>query len=173
MPQHILQTLIEDLEAQQAPDKTVYHTPHTQFTIEIDKDHTATLTLDDESLHALNNLKIELEDPLSDKEKSELFFVTFKNTEFDFGTAIEAMKKGFKVSRKGWNGKNMYLAIQEGSTITPDKARSGAAKALAEEGKEEIKILPHIDMRSAQGDVVVGWLASQTDMLAEDWILVG
>lgn len=90
---------------------------------------------------------------------------------FSFGTAIEALKQGLKVARKGWNGKNMYLSLQEGSLIPKERARSGAAKCLAEEGVEEIKILPHIDMRSAQGECVVGWVASQTDMLAEDWMI--
>jgi hypothetical protein len=87
----------------------------------------------------------------------------------DFGEAIRAMKAGKKVAREGWNGKGMYLAIQPGSTIFAEQARGGVAKALADAGVEQMNILPHIDMKSAQGEVVVGWLASQTDMLAEDW----
>jgi hypothetical protein len=92
--------------------------------------------------------------------------------EFDFGEAIRLLKSGEKVARKGWNGKGMYLSIQVGSVIPKENARGGVAKCIAEEGKEEITILPHIDMRSAQGECVVGWLASQTDMLAEDWVIV-
>lgn len=70
----------------------------------------------------------------------------------NFGQAIEALKSGKKVARKGWNGKNMYLELQR-----PD---------------EHSKMtLPYIYMRTAQGDFVP-WLASQTDMLAEDWIIV-
>lgn len=91
----------------------------------------------------------------------------------NFGQAIEAMKVGQRVSRAGWNGKGMWLAIQPGSTIAPEHARGGAAKGRADEGADEIIILPHIDMRAADGSVVVGWLASQTDMLAEDWSIVG
>lgn len=90
----------------------------------------------------------------------------------DFGNAIRALKAGKKVAREGWNGKGMWLSIQEGSTITHEQARGGAAKARAEEGATEIKILPHIDMRAADGSIVVGWLASQTDMLAEDWTII-
>lgn len=70
----------------------------------------------------------------------------------NFGQAIEALKSGKKVARKGWNGKNMHLELQR-----PD---------------EHSKMtLPYIFMYTAQGDNVP-WLASQTDMLAEDWVTV-
>ena len=89
-----------------------------------------------------------------------------------FGQAIEALKAGKKVSRKGWNGKGMFLAIQKGSVINSEQARGGVAKYLADDGQDEIKIGDHIDMKAADGSVVVGWLASQTDMLSEDWEIV-
>ena len=89
-----------------------------------------------------------------------------------FGLAIEALKMGRRVARVGWNGKGMWLALQPGSVITPEQARGGAAKGRADEGATGITILPHIDMRAADGSIVVGWLASQTDMLAEDWQIV-
>jgi hypothetical protein len=91
---------------------------------------------------------------------------------FDFGEALNQLRGGLKVQRKGWNGKGMYLALQNGSTIPKEHARGGVAKCIASEGVEEIVIGAHIDMRAADGSVVVGWLASQTDMLAEDWVLV-
>ncbi|WP_024349648.1 DUF2829 domain-containing protein [Aurantimonas coralicida] len=90
-----------------------------------------------------------------------------------FGHALVALKAGHRVARAGWNGKGMWLAIQEGSTIAAEYARGGATKGRANEGAAEISILPHIDMRAADGSIVVGWLASQTDMLADDWTIVG
>lgn len=90
----------------------------------------------------------------------------------NFGQAIQALKDGRRVARGGWNGKGMYLALQQGSEITSAQARGGVAKFLAEDGAEIITINPHIDMKAADGTCVVGWLASQTDMLAEDWELV-
>lgn len=90
----------------------------------------------------------------------------------NFGEAIEALKKGSRVARQGWNGKGMYLALQAGSVITREQARGGVAKCLAESGQETITICPHIDMKAADGTCVVGWLASQTDMLSEDWVIV-
>lgn len=56
--------------------------------------------------------------------------------------------------------------------ISKDKARGGAAKAVADEGVENITILPHIDMKLVDGSVLVGWLASQIDLLAIDWFVV-
>lgn len=90
----------------------------------------------------------------------------------NFGDALVALKEGKKVARVGWNGKGMYLALQEGSVITADKARGGVAKCLADSGEKEITICPHIDMKAADGTCVVGWFASQTDMLAEDWQII-
>lgn len=93
------------------------------------------------------------------------------NEALTFGDALKALKDGRRVARRGWNGKGMWIALQEGSVIPAEAARGGAAKGRAEEGATEIVILPHIDMRAADGSIVVGWLASQTDMLAEDWVL--
>lgn len=90
-----------------------------------------------------------------------------------FGLAIEALKKGARVARAGWNGKGMWLALTPGSVIPFEAARSGACKAQAEaEGVASITILSHIDMCAADGSIVIGWLASQTDMLADDWAIV-
>lgn len=95
----------------------------------------------------------------------------------DFGDAIRAMKAGKKVARAGWNGKNMWVALTPGSQFPADMARAGhAARHRADEMDTTtglfIVLMPHIDMRAADGSMVVGWLASQTDMLAEDWRIV-
>ena len=94
----------------------------------------------------------------------------------DFGDAIREMKMGRKVARRGWNGKNMWVALTPGSTCPAGSARDGHAtfhRAVELPSAEsEVVLLPHIDMRTADGSMVVGWLASQTDMLAEDWVIV-
>lgn len=90
-----------------------------------------------------------------------------------FGLAIEAMKKGHKVARKGWNGKGMFLFIQEGSRIETKDIRAELMKEYCKSRAiQHVKINPHIDMKAADGSHVVGWLASQTDMLSEDWYIV-
>lgn len=93
-----------------------------------------------------------------------------------FGEALEVIKAGGRVQRTGWNGKGMWIAVTPGSAIHSDQARAGAAQHLAAERErgpdtdtDAMDISPHIDMRAADGSLVIGWLASQTDMLANDW----
>ncbi|MDE7426126.1 MAG: DUF2829 domain-containing protein [Lachnospiraceae bacterium] len=76
-----------------------------------------------------------------------------------FGIAVELLKKGFKVAREGWNGKGMYLFLAHGEDIQ-------SCTGINE------KCVDVICMKTAQDTVVFGWLASQTDMLAEDWVIV-
>lgn len=92
-----------------------------------------------------------------------------------FGMAIEAMKRGKKVARKGWNGKGMWLCIPlvEGPNEIPATGIWGKPNAeYAEQNGGTVKVMPYITMKAADGSIVMGWLASQTDMLAEDWTIV-
>lgn len=88
---------------------------------------------------------------------------------FDFGKAIDALKRGFKVSRKGWNGKGMFLVYVPGTVDAKLNEGTPYEKALK---SNIVTINPHIDMLTATGEFQPGWLASQTDMLAEDWGMV-
>ncbi len=97
----------------------------------------------------------------------------------DFGEAIVAMKEGLRVARAGWNGKGMWIALTPASEFAAPLAKHGhAARHLADDmaaagnPNGSIQLTAHIDMKAADGSLVVGWLASQTDMLAEDWQLV-
>lgn len=91
-----------------------------------------------------------------------------------FGHAIEALKAGRKVARSGWNGKGMWLVLVPGTKDVALRAGTPYEKALGD--VPPIEILPHIDMwtTNAQGRraMLPGWLASQTDMLANDWTIV-
>lgn len=85
----------------------------------------------------------------------------------NFGQALEALKQGKRVERKGWNGKGMFLVLVPGSQgLTVEEGRPFAKAGLPVGTK--FNYLPHIDMFTVQGNFVP-WLASQTDMLAEDW----
>jgi len=93
-----------------------------------------------------------------------------------FGEAIEALKTGTIVSRAGWNGKGMFIFLNKGSRdiSTPDEKGistvEGVPFELFESGdKGTVTRLPNINMRAASGSTITGWLASQTDILAEDW----
>lgn len=93
---------------------------------------------------------------------------------FTFGEAIRRLKAGQKVARKGWNGNGMFLYFTDSSICPFEDLRGNAKKHITEKttGKDGAFINAHIDMRAADGTIVVGWLASQTDMLMEDWVIV-
>lgn len=84
----------------------------------------------------------------------------------DFSEALKAIKAGERVQRAGWNGKGMFLFLVPGSTF---KVNRPPLLGIYPEGTE-VRYHAHIDMKTAQGDVVP-WLASQTDVLADDWQL--
>lgn len=86
---------------------------------------------------------------------------------FNFGHALQCLKDGKKVARSGWNGKGMFLFLVPGSRFIVNRA---PLLGIYPEGTE-IQYHAHIDMKTAQ-DTVVPWLASQTDVLAEDWEIV-
>ncbi|MBR9765463.1 MAG: DUF2829 domain-containing protein [Rhodobacteraceae bacterium] len=90
----------------------------------------------------------------------------------DFGDALRALKAGAKVARQGWNGKGMYLWLLPAATIKAEWCREEHLKAVAEANGGEIEALGSIRMMTADRKILTGWLASQTDMLAEDWVVV-
>lgn len=91
---------------------------------------------------------------------------------FDFGKAIEVLKNGKRVARAGWNGKGMYLWLLPAAKVKAEWCREPWLKNVAEENGGEIDALGSIRMMTADNKVLTGWLASQADMLAEDWMLV-
>ena len=89
------------------------------------------------------------------------------NKKMNFGGAIEALKQGKKVAREGWNGKGMLLYyVSEGRY----PVKMEVAKEIADE-EGMVNYGAYIAMKTAQGNVVP-WLASQTDVLGEDWVIV-
>lgn len=92
----------------------------------------------------------------------------------DFGKAIETLKEGKKVARRGWNGKGMFIYLVQETKVSVPNLRNEAMRhvGMNKVTADKVAINAHIDMQAADGSIVVGWLASQTDMLAEDWKLV-
>ena len=96
-----------------------------------------------------------------------------KTNLLNFGEAIEALKGGKCVARQGWNGKDMFIYLNKGSLandllLVGDY--EGIDKSLFEKGDNgTVARLPNINMKTASGSTLTGWLASQTDILATDW----
>ena len=85
---------------------------------------------------------------------------TGKGQEITFGEALRFLKLGKRVTRAGWNGKDMWLKL-----VPADLADRVAFQYAA------LNALPWIGMKTAD-DKFVPWLASQTDVLAEDWLVI-
>ena len=83
----------------------------------------------------------------------------------NFGQAIEVLKTGNKVTRVGWNGKDVFLFLVQGSQF---KVNRPPLLGIYPEGTE-INYRPHIDMKTVNGEIVP-WVASQSDLLEEDWM---
>jgi hypothetical protein len=100
----------------------------------------------------------------------------FNRILMNFGDAIEALKHGQHVSRAGWNGNEMFLFLLPSSDGIPTKViNDPALRAVIETavGGNTFDALGSIRMFTADKKVLTGWLASQTDMLAEDWNILG
>lgn len=78
-----------------------------------------------------------------------------------FGDALEAVKQGQRIARKGWNGKGMYIFL----AFEPDFITDADISLDVEVGDMLV-------LKTAQNTFQPGWLASQSDMLAEDWYIV-
>jgi len=86
----------------------------------------------------------------------------------DFSQALTFIKQGHKVARRGWNSKGMFVFLVPGSTFQVNRP---PLLGIYPEGTT-INYHAHVDMKTADGQIVP-WLCSQTDMLANDWELVG
>lgn len=110
-------------------------------------------TYDDDLVHA-NCKDIFIEDVI----------FCLKDDTYDFGTAIGFLKDGMKVARRGWNGKKQYIQLATGISY---KSATGEIVNCEHEaiGNKAIAFV-------GTSGVQMGWLASQADMLAEDWEIV-
>jgi len=85
----------------------------------------------------------------------------------NFSDALEEIKGGNKVAREGWNGKDMFIFLVLGSTFVVNRP---PLLGIFPEGTR-VDYRPHIDMKTVDGEIVP-WLASQSDLLCDDWIVV-
>lgn len=117
------------------------------------------------SMHREDGYKVVYPDGYESWSPKDVFEEAYRRTNgMSFGLAIEAAKKGHKIQREGWNGKNQYVALatrisyvtSDGRFMNAEHADIGN-KALAFVGTSGVQL---------------GWLASQADMLADDWRIV-
>lgn len=100
-----------------------------------------------------------------------------KREGLDFGSALRLLRAGARVTRKGWNGQGMWLALSSGAystarEIEADKFWSPHNRDFAEASGGKATVLPCITMKTVRGEILMGWAATQTDLLADDWEIV-
>ncbi len=93
-----------------------------------------------------------------------------KTSNLHFGEALECLKAGLKVSRTGWNGKGMYAVMMPGY---PDgvPVNETTQRAHGVPDGTVLKYRPYFQLLTAQGDVAM-WSPSDSDILAEDWMVL-
>lgn len=88
----------------------------------------------------------------------------------DFSEALSKLTEGHRVSRKGWNGRGMWICYGHGhEKLEADKFWNPHTKAFAMLNGGVADVLPYIIMKTADNKIQMGWLASQADLLAQDW----
>jgi len=92
---------------------------------------------------------------------------THEKEKMDFGTVLAELKKGAKVAREGWNGKDMFVFLVAGSEFEVNRAPLDQFYPVG----TKVIYRPHMDIKAVDNSIGV-WVPSQTDLLAEDWIVV-
>jgi hypothetical protein len=91
-------------------------------------------------------------------------------TTFNFGDALSMLRAGTRVTRQGWNGRGMWIGLQPGyPNVVPANAVTAKVTGLPEGAK--VVVRPYLVMKTVN-DELVPWVASQSDLLADDWYAV-
>lgn len=131
---------------------------------------------------------VEYEDGYQSWSPKENFDAAYREiTALTFGQAIEAARQGKLIARSGWNGKGMFVFMRPEDSLNirviidvvkslPNSVKQYFDKldqaTIGQKGLAEIKFTSYFCMKAADNTIVNGWLASQTDMTAEDWQIV-
>ena len=110
--------------------------------------------------------RVRYQDGYESWSPKDVFEEAYRPTDaMSFGLAIEAAKKGKRIARKGWNGKRQYVELATAISYTSPIG----AVVNAEHDAIGNQALAFVGTSGVQ----MGWLASQADMLADDWMIVG
>jgi hypothetical protein len=95
----------------------------------------------------------------------------------DFSEALKFLKDGYRIARSGWNGKGMWLVLMPELDIPPFSSQEPGIKVNDRTAKHigedtPLHCNPYIVMWTADQKWQPGWLASQSDLLAEDWTII-
>jgi threonine dehydrogenase-like Zn-dependent dehydrogenase len=96
-----------------------------------------------------------------------------KTSGLTFGEAIDVMKRGGRVARAGWNGKNQWVCLGQGhKELEAEKFWNQNTRIFAEQNGGKAEVRPYMILKTADNAILMGWSPSQSDALAEDWTVV-
>lgn len=114
-------------------------------------------------------------------QRKQIIYNDMTMENVNFGTALEAVKQGKRIAREGWNGKGMFVfqrpedSLPLGFVVEKVKSLPDSVKKWLGENAnmdEPVNFTAYLCMKAVDGTIVNGWLASQTDMLANDWCIL-
>lgn len=136
-------------------------------TIEEKSDHESGI----QTATLMEGYRVRYQDGYESWSPKSVFEEAYRPTDgMTFGLAIEAAKRGHKITRRGWNGKGMWVVYRTGY---PEgiPCNKNTAEAVGIPEGTLFKVRPYLQMRCADGSFQM-WLASQSDILEEDWEIV-
>ena len=145
-----------------------------------------------ELMYKTEGYRVKYEDGYQSWSPKDVFEKAYRKiSNLTFGLAIEALKQGKRVARAGWNGKGMFIFMRPADELNVefviDKVKSlpqsikdyylqdivnERGERIPAEEDDVVKFTAYLCMKAADGSIINGWLASQTDMLSEDWTIL-
>lgn len=104
-----------------------------------------------------------------------IFQETYRsNGNLSFSDALTLLKRGYRVARKNWNANNQWLSVSNLDTAAVEAKNfwSPHNREYAEQNGGVAIVAPCITIKNAQGLIVMGWVPSQGDLFANDWMTV-
>ena len=95
-----------------------------------------------------------------------------ENHTFSYALAEIQMNTSFRAARRGWNGKNMWVAVSPGYDLKPEQFFSSAGAEYAKESGGTAHVGECLIFKAADGIVEVGWRPTSRDMFASDWVIL-
>lgn len=118
---------------------------------------------------------VEYEDRYRSWSPKDVFYAAYRSTSgMTFGLATEAMRKGHKVSRSGWNGPGQFVVLMPALKLPPFSSQDPGAKVNDRTARHigedtPLDSQPYFSLFNAQGKWQPGWVPSTSDCLADDW----
>lgn len=143
-----------------------------EFTFLEEEDEAATMARDGEVGFAFVKRGHGLGPVEVNERATQLMLTICGREQLSFSAALVAMKAGHRVARAGWNGKGMWICLGSGQDLQPRQFWNEHTRRFAEGLDRKgllTPVLPYFIMKTADDAILMGWLASQSDLVAADW----